>query len=164
MKEYIITLVGTALFCGFITILSPDGEGEGLKKHIKLIASLCVLCVLIAPLTAFAEGLEDYEGESLSDIFEREEYINKYEEICNESISSYTSEEIARRCEEIICEELDMKRDSFEVAVESGYNGEEITVLSATVTLYPEAITQNPHEISELLENLLDCKCEIIYK
>lgn len=163
MKEYVITLVGVCLFCGFITVLSPDGEGGGIKKHIKLIASLCVLSVMIAPLVSFAESLGEYNAENLSDIFEGEEYINKYEEICNDTISAYTADEIARRCKTRICAELGMESESFEVEVATECVDDVLEVSSVRVTLHPAAITQDPREISAIVSDMLDCECEIIY-
>ncbi len=163
MKEFILTLVGACLFCGLAEILSPDGNSGEIKKHIRLISSLCVLCIMAAPAVSFARQLREYNINDIIFVFDGDEYENKYDEICNESITAYTAQELEGRCGELISEKLGLSSESFDITVDADCAGESITVSSASVTLYPEAITQNPREISSLVENLLGCECEIIY-
>jgi hypothetical protein len=49
MKEYIISLITAALLASLIGLLSPQGEGGGLSRHLRLLTSLFLLCVLLSP-------------------------------------------------------------------------------------------------------------------
>lgn len=62
MQQYLMGLFALALCCAVVEMLSPDGEGGGIARHIKLMSALCLLCVLLSPLVAWLRG-----GESLPD-------------------------------------------------------------------------------------------------
>ena len=164
MKEYIITLVGAALFCGFVEMLSPDGEGGGIKKHIKLLSSLCILCILIAPLVSFAQEVKAYDlGAALSEIGD-ETYDEKYDEICNKSIASYSESELGRICEERLMRELDVEQGGVRVDVRTEYQNDILSVTLATVRIYPEALAKDPRDMERIVSEMLGCECEIIYE
>ena len=163
MKEFIITVVGVCLFGGIIELLSPEGEGGGIKKHMKLLASLCVLTVISAPLVSFCRALSNTDAESITDLFEIEHYENKYDEIFNESISRYTAEELGRICEERVMVALGIKEEDVDIEVVTENIDGVISVNSARIIIYPSAIAHDPRDIKAIVENMLECECEIIY-
>ena len=57
MKSYLLTLLATAVVVTIISILTPDGEKNGISKHIGFLSALCIICVLIAPLGQALEAL-----------------------------------------------------------------------------------------------------------
>lgn len=164
MKEFIITLIGVCIFCGIVELLSPDGEGGGIKKHMKLLASLCIVSVISAPVVSFCKVLSDDGADRISDLFEIEDRENKYDEIFNESISHYTADEIGRICEERVTAELGIKEGGVDVEIVAENLDGVISVNSAQVVIYPSAIAYDPRDITAIVKNMLDCKCEIIYK
>ena len=58
MREYVIVLIGSVLVCSLAVMLSPEGE-KGMAQYVKLAAGLCVLCVLISPLTSFVSSISE---------------------------------------------------------------------------------------------------------
>lgn len=62
MQQYLMGLFALALCCAVVEMLSPDGEGGGIARHIKLMSALCLLCVLLSPVVTWLR-----EGESLPD-------------------------------------------------------------------------------------------------
>ena len=43
MKNYIISIIIVGVIGSLVTLLSPDGEGGGLKKHVSLAVGLCMI-------------------------------------------------------------------------------------------------------------------------
>ena len=70
VREYVYGIVILSAAMSVIFALTPEGRGQGLKKHIRLISSICLLCVLIEPATELIDRLsamgEDISG-SISD-------------------------------------------------------------------------------------------------
>ena len=50
MKSYLYALILVSLAAAIAGILSPEGEKGGILKHIRLLSSLLLICVLILPL------------------------------------------------------------------------------------------------------------------
>ena len=162
MKEYIITLISVSIFCGLIEMMSLS-EG-GLKKHIRLIASLCVLCVAVAPMGDLINVIKNYDVEERTDIFEGEDTENKYYDIYVSNLGEHTAESIEENTKRLLGDEFDMEHDAFDVIVLLDLSDEKFAVEKVSVVLYPKAIFKDPHKISEYISNLLKCECEIIYK
>jgi hypothetical protein len=162
MKEYIITLISVSIFCGLIEMMSLS-EG-GLKKHIRLIASLCVLCVAVAPMGDLINVIKNYDVEEKTDIFEGEDAENKYYDIYVSNLGEHTAESIEENTKRLLGDEFDMEHDAFDVIVLLDLSDEKFAVEKVSVVLYPKAIFKDPHKISEYISNLLKCECEIIYK
>ena len=59
MTSYIISLVSASLAVTLISILSPEGSGGGIAKHIRLLSALFLICVLIAPVGRLIGGIRD---------------------------------------------------------------------------------------------------------
>ena len=57
MKAYLLTLVSAALVAALVNILTPSGERGGIAAHQRLITSLFLVCVLIAPLEGAIKAL-----------------------------------------------------------------------------------------------------------
>ena len=62
MREYLMSLIMAALIVGLIGALVPEGEGGGLRKYVTFAGCLCVLLLLISPITrvlGFVSELSD---------------------------------------------------------------------------------------------------------
>ena len=161
MKEYIMTVVGVSVFCGFVEMLSLNEAS--FKKHIKLVASLCVLCVAISPIGSLIELMRDFRIEGDSGDFDREAMMDKYDDVYVENLMGYTAQEISEYLESMICKEFDIDGADIDIFV-SVAGGEEMSVEHVQVILYPKAISKDPHKISEYIFERLGFECEIIYK
>lgn len=163
MKEYVIVLIGSVLVCSFAVMLAPENE-KGVVQYVKFAAGLCVLCVLISPLTSFISSLSvlidqnrffDSDGSELEG----------FDKIYNESLLDASGEEISKGVENMLCREFGLKNDKIDIYVElcegeDGYLPENVTVI---LWQSSETLFVDPHKIIEYINELLDCRCEIIY-
>ena len=163
MESYIITLIGVSILSGFIEILAPESAGEQIKKHVKLVSSLCVLCIALAPLVSFIKEIGETDVEGFWEYSERAELEEKYDEIFNESLGSYTADSIARGSETMLAEQFGISVEDIDIIVSVSDVEGVLSVDGAKAVLYGNAVTHNPREISGYIESLLGCKCEIIY-
>ncbi len=161
MKNYIVTLIGVALICGIVGALSPEGKGGSLKKHVNLVMSLCVLCILISPLGSVISSLGDIEifGDGGFD----DNIDSEYEEIYKNNLGKYTSESIAEESEKMLCDNFSLDEEDIEIRVTVEIFEESFNVTRAELIIYPSAIAKDPRKMKEFLENLINCECEIIY-
>ena len=67
MKTYLMSLLGAALLSILVSHLSPEGERGGIAKHVHLLSSLLLICVLLAPVQRLIDTLPSLlEGEWLT--------------------------------------------------------------------------------------------------
>ena len=162
MKEYIITLVGVAIFCGVIEMMSLS-EGD-IKNHLKLIASLCVLCVAIAPFGEFLKLLRGGGFNEILDKFDKDELEMEYRAVYIENLDKEMDSELSSRVEFLLSGEFGVDVEDIDVVIFSETSEESVKINKTCVILYPRAITYDPHKISQYVSDLLKCECEIIYK
>lgn len=163
MKDYIVTLIAVSLFCGMIELLAPSGSENGLKNHIRLISSLCVLAISLVPIGELISEISNGEIASIIEWDEREELEGKYEEMFRDRLAFCTAEGISKECEQMISEKFEVDEDDINVSVKLSGDGGAVAVDMVTVTLFSGAVFKDPHSISEYLSSLLECECEIIY-
>ena len=163
MKNYIITLIAVSVFSGIVHILAPEASGDRLRKQIKLVTSLCILCIAIAPLAGLLRELEGANFDFLSKYTDREELGERYEDIFKDSLRAHTAQSVAEGSEKLLGERFGLDGEDISVRVSVSELDDKFFVDSATVILYRTAIMTDPREISEYIETLLECECEIVY-
>ena len=163
MKDYIITLACISVFCGIVQILSPSGDGDGIKKNVRLISALCVLCVAAFPIGDFLIQLRDAELD-ISDYITKEELDAEYEKLFYEAMVDFSNESVAQRCKKILMSEFDMQEDELDIILFSCVENDNIKIQRADIVIYFGGITQKPEPLRDTIESLLGCECRIIYK
>ncbi|MBE6596125.1 MAG: hypothetical protein E7641_00500 [Ruminococcaceae bacterium] len=158
MKEYILGVILLSLVCSLFELVAPEGTGGGIKKHIRLVASLCVFCFSIAPLYGFICELGESEMFEYSGDDEAE---NVYEEIYNKNLSLETEESVEDGCLDILTSEFDLGEEDIDVEI---VLSKELLVEYAALVIHPSAISRDPHPIADRLSELLEIECRIIYK
>ena len=156
MKSYLYALLLVALATALVGILSPDGEKGGMGKHLRLLSSLLLICVLIAPLkSGIASLLEWSRGEIR---------IPGLEEPDPEADRLQFQEQLDNASREYICQMLTQTLEQ-EFSIPSGevrcmiqWDGETPTLV--TVVLSGSAIWKDPEIIEEYVSTLLDCPCQ----
>jgi hypothetical protein len=162
MKEYIMLLVGVAVFCGIVEVIAPSGRADGLKKHIKLASSLCVLAILVAPLGELIGSIREWRiGEEIIEA-NKDMLLMEYEEIYNNTLENFSADSVAQRCKVLLSDTFGVEEDKISVRVifSSETEGK---VEQAIIQLSFEAVAVNPHDMKKYISELLDCECEIIY-
>ena len=163
MRDYILTLTLISVFCGIIHILSPMGEGGGLKGNVRLISALAVLCVALFPIGDFLIQLRDRDlsfSEDAPEDLLGEEYEG---ELCD-AMMEYSGESVARICEKMLAEKFDIDEKDISIVIFSYVENDKIKVERADLEIHIGAITEPPEPLKAALEELLDVECRIIYK
>ncbi|MBE6660959.1 MAG: hypothetical protein E7605_06105 [Ruminococcaceae bacterium] len=163
MKEYIIGLFALALCCAVVELLSPEGEGGGIARHIKLMTGLCLLCVLVTPVVSLLRSGIDLPGRleaALSDWLAirdqaDKDFSDRWQEEYEQMDAAFASQTIAV-----------MLRDEFSIAegdvcVEVMPNADQTRISHVRVGLSGRAIWQNTHEIERFIIETFGCECTI---
>lgn len=163
MREYIIGLFALALCCAVVELLSPEGEGGGIARHIKLMTGLCLLCVLVTPVVSFLRAGIDLPSRleaALSDWLAirdqaDEDFNDRWQEEYEQLDVTFASQTITV-----------MLQDEFSIAegdicVEVMPNADQTRISHVRVALSGRAIWQNTHEIEQYIEKTFGCECTI---
>ena len=160
MTEYLLTLIGISTLISVIGMIAPQKS----KKYTRLICALCLLCVILRPLPSILDtdlfSVLEFENIESGDADRSKEL---YAEIYNNTIRNANAEKISNALENMMIKDLDLPLGEFEVSVDiDGANGN-IVVKQTTVMLRSGAVPRDPHAIVSYLEEMLGCRCEIIY-
>lgn len=159
IKEYLLSVIGASLLAALIGILSPKGEGDGIAKHMRLLTSLFLICVLISPIKTVTEALSGWISGEVSFPWEGEELESDYREQMNEAIESASKEYFINTLTETLRTQFSMEAGSVRCQVKWENAGEELRPVRVTVILSGGAIWKNPELIEAFVEELLGCEC-----
>ncbi len=155
-EAYIISLFVTALVATLAGILAPSGEGGGIARHLRLVAALAVVCVLISPTLILVEGLRNaMNGEWESDTSSKEEI---YEEMQG-AMQAASKQYFVQMLSETLAKEFDIAEDDLRCHVVWQGDGEEMRPERVTVVLSGKAIWKDPSRIENFVSALLGCEC-----
>jgi len=153
MKEYLLSLLGASFAVALVGILSPNGS----VKHMRLISSLFLICVLAAPLPkaigslhSFTEELNGAPGESGNN-----DYTEQMEEAVNSASRAYFAQTLTQMLEQ----RFSIKTGEVRCLIQWAQDGEQLRPLKITVILSGSAIWKNPADLEEFVQNLLGCEC-----
>ena len=159
MKEYFMTLMSVALLNGILHMISPEGD---IKKYVRLLGALCLLCAMTVPLfSALAEG----EGSLnfLTEFGQSTEQSN-YDEIYQNSLLNGNKTETEKNIKTRMIQELSIEASTFDVSAEIVLKNEKTDLESVTVTLRDSAIFADPRQIIEWINGVYGCSCVIVYE
>lgn len=157
MAEYICGVVGTALIISVILLMLPDDAAA--SREVRLLGSLTLLCVIIAPLgqgigrirELFASGeltLPESETQTAPD-----ELLGALERQCAAEINAALKTELCRRFE--------LAKDDVSVSVKVSADSGEVRLLHVYVIFTGRAMWQDPHPVIEYIEDLCGVPCDI---
>ena len=160
MKNYFITLFFAALIGTLIGILSPQGEKNGIEKHMKLLLSLFLICVLIAPLHSMIDGLRALaEGEielPFVDGIGEDDYQTKLDSALDSASTAYFAEMLA----ETLQEKFEIPENEIRCSVTWEKRDGELKPIRITAILSGGSIWKDPQPIEDFVVSLLGCPCE----
>lgn len=160
MSSYLLSVVGAALVVGAIGALVPGGEGDGTRRVVCFVGTLCVLCVLIAPLGTLVERFDEL-GDKISSIFDYEQAEEQYEQQYREYLLGYGAEGVAAALRDHICERFGLTAEQCHVSVAAGEREGELCVEQVTVILSGSALLRDPYELEDYIGELLGCRCTV---
>ena len=171
MKEYIMTLVGTALVITVVSMLAPDGK---LGKYVQLVGAICILCVCVSPVVSFVSKISSADGagfeledEIFGDYIDEDEkgegIVAKYSGIYQDSLLEKGGANMSEGLKSMLCRDMGLKYDEIEVYVKLCEGEEKYIPENVSIVLCDSAVFADPHEITEYVSSLLGCRCDIIY-
>lgn len=156
MKAYIISIICVATIGSVISLLAPEGEGSGLRKHIDLVVGICVLSVCISPILSFLTTLSEFDIGQIS-----AEYVQNTEK--NESLfdSAYTAAEVDNLkigIKAILNDRFGIDSADCSLSVRIGESDGGKKLEQIFITLYGSAIWKDTGAIEDYLYELFGCE------
>lgn len=158
MKTYLSTLLGVCIISAAVRVIAPDGA---MKKYIDVLCSLCVIAVVISPISSLIADVGGIYGMlDIDDVYEDADY----EEIYKGYILEMNTENASAVLGEELCRHLGVKEGSLTVALSVTKTEDTVSVNGATVTVGAGAVTADPDEIKAYVAERVGCECQIIYE
>lgn len=161
MRIYIYYVICIAAISGIVLMIAPEGVRSGIKKHIKLICSLCLLCVMINPISELLGAIENI-GDIENDLGgPKNELESMYESIYEGNVESNYIGSIGISVKEKLLDEFSISQNECRVEV-SFYDADGDGLREPeriTVILSGRSVFQDPRKIEAYIEKLYNCKC-----
>ena len=166
MREYVFSIVCFSCATGIVLMLAPDGLRQGLKKHVKFIGALCLICILIKPTTELLEAIERLGDEGFSGMLEGEsegELYDKYDEIYKNYLDGGYGENIGEAVKDSLYERFGIEKDNCRVLTEfADKDGDGVREpKKITVILGGNAKFKEPESIKSFISELFDCEAAV---
>ena len=158
IKTYILSIFATALLITIVDILAPAGTGGGLSKHLKLVASLVFVCILISPTVSLAERIQEFANGNWN--FDIEGDVeNHYAGELQNALDDASKEYFEEMLNQTLCKEFEIAEGDLRTHVAWNNDGENPRPQKVTVILSGKAIWKNSAKIEEYVTSLLGCDC-----
>lgn len=158
MRSYLLSVFLISIALSILSILAPEGEKGGLTRHLRLLTSLLLVCVLVAPLGTLLERLRGWaEGNPSLPGFEeasKEGYQNELQDALDSASRDYFTQSLTRTLEKEFSIATGQVR--CKVFWEEGGNAPQ----RVTVILSGAAIWKDPEAIEAFVTSLLGCPCQ----
>ena len=158
MKEYLISLLAAAPVLAIVGILSPEGVRSGLSKHLRLIAALVWICILIAPLSNLIIGWKDWQNGDFSFGTEQNDQSD-YQSVLDEALESHSTAYFCDMLTQTLEERFSIAKGELRCHVAWAKNGDELRPEKVTLFLSGNAVWMSPAEMEDYVTDLLGCEC-----
>lgn len=160
MNTYLLQILTLALLCGLLEMLVPAGERDGLRRSVRLLAGLCLLCLMLTPLR------EAREFFSFSDLHLWAEEMEKqtqqdYERLMTEKLTAVTAAQVEEEIYDMLCDRFDLSREMCKVTLAFDSGPERLAVRQVWVSLRGTAVLLDPRQIETAVTAVLDCPCTV---
>ena len=157
MKTYLLSLFGASFAAALVTLFVPDGSGGGVSKHIKLLCSLFLLAVIVAPLPSAIRELQ-----SLPDRIP--ESGNNDPSALPENVQKALDESskagFARSLTQLLENRFSIPAGEIRCVIRWDDSNDRATPEKITLILSGSAIWKDPDLLEEFVTELLGCACE----
>ncbi len=160
MKEYILGIVTFALAVGLCDLLVPAGEREGLRRAVRLVAGLCLLCLLIAPFGEIKATLSEWDPRHWIEKLEQEAQ-QSYEEQMKEKLTAATAEGWRQGLSELLTELFGLREQDMTWQIEWEMGGESLRARHIYLSLRGKAVFCDPREIEAAVQEAAGCECTV---
>ena len=161
MKNYLYSLVLTAIGGGVACILAPDGEKNGLRGRVGFVVSLLLLLTLISPIMKTVKKIENYEiSSALLTVHDGPD--SAYEKIFGRSVADVTEKAVKDAVCSVLSEDFDLDAECFDVGVQITETTDAPSLDKITVFLSGTGLLKNPRRIEAEISEYFACTCEVI--
>ena len=161
MKFYIISVVIIGIVGSLIRLLSPSGEGGGLKNHVKLAIGIAIIPISIFPLTSFINEIRNFDASDI-DMWQENEKMEEYESIFEEGYLLAEEENLKLGIVDILKNKFDIDSSECYVSVKISTGSDMKRRLERIfINLYGSAIWKDTVSIEKYLSSLLGCEVVI---
>ena len=159
MKAYFLSLIAAAMIAALVGILTPGGEKGGIAKHVKLLTSLFLVCVLISPLKETLVGLRAWldGGLELPNLENPEE--DSYKQQMDEALQGASTAYFTQMLTQMLEQRFSIATGEVRCGVQWQSENGSLSPVRVTVILSGKAIWRDPEAIERFVEELLGCKC-----
>lgn len=164
MNEYIYSIVCLSTAVGMVSVLCPEESRQGIKKYVRLIGAVCLLCALIKPVSELLDAIKKFDADELSNMIQPEgEVYDKYESIYQNYLDGHYGNNIGQAVKDCLFEKFDINNEDCRVNTEfEDINGDGVREpKKITVILSGRAKFNDPDAISKLVLNVFGCACVV---
>ncbi len=161
MKAYLLTLITAAFAVTLVSLLSPKGEGDGIAKHLKLLTSLFLICILISPLKSAAEGIRSLMNGEFEFSWSENGDAPDYREEMQEAVDGVSKQYFTEMLTQTLEQHFTIATGDVRCAVRWSESDGAAAPTHVTVVLSGQAIWKSPREIEALVSELLGCTCTV---
>ena len=153
MSSYVISIICVSIVGTIASILSPDGEGGGLLRHVRLVFGLCLVIVCINPIMQIVESIREMDFElSIPDV---EEESDKYYDIFEDSYSKSEIVNLKTGIKQMLYDKFAIDPSECEITISFSGDG---NLKRISVTLYGGAVWKDTEEIESYLYRAFACE------
>ena len=158
MKQYVISVMIAGVIGAIVTLLSPEGEGGGLKNHVRLAVGLVLVTVSVSPIIGFVKDMSQLDVNSIIGEVGNSAK-EEYESIFYEGYGAAEIENLKEGIKGILFERFGVKNDECYISVTTGEGQDGKRELKRIfINFYGAAIMKNTEEIEDYLSSLLGCE------
>ena len=166
LREYVFSIVCFASAVGIALIIAPEGTRRGLKKHLTLISTLCLICLLINPMAELMDTVSALDGAELDELLGiggEGELYDKYEAIYQSYLDGGYGENIGEAVKDALYGRFGIKKENCRVLTEfADKNGDGAREpRKITVILSGEAKFKEPDGIKTFISELFECEAAV---
>ena len=160
MNAYLIRILTMSLLCGLIELLAPTGEREGLRRGVRLVTGLCLLCLMITPLWEVRDLIFSFDLGTRAREAEQDSQ-EEYARLMEQKLTVVTREQLQSELYAMLEEQFDIAREDCALTVEWEEESDTPSVRQVWISLHGKAVLRDPRAIEAEVTAALDCPCTV---
>lgn len=152
MRPYLLSLVATAAVAALAGFLSPKGN---LGKYVKLVSTLLLLTVILLPLPAAMESLQDLPKLFHKDKAQTDAEEESLQQVLDTASKTYFAAQLTQRLEE----KFEIVPGDLSIVIRWQDDEERSVPAEVTLLFSGKAKWKDPSEIESYVSDLLGCPC-----
>ena len=168
MSNYLYSVICTVAVAGIALLTLPGNSRGSMKKHLGLVCSLCVLCIITSPMTELVKSVREFFESGGELIFgqmgkeEKDELYDDYKSIYNKYLEGGYGSNIGQAVKDSLLKKFGIPPQELRVLTAfSDEDGDGVREpYKITVVMSGRAVFRNPREIEGFISDLFKCMCE----